>query len=348
MAKQSKSVTACQDVLTQLKQGKYSPVYMLHGDEPYFCDRIANYMLDNALAPEARAFNQFALYGREVAPGQLVDSAMRSPINSERLLIVVREAQDMRNIEPLADYAEHPIPSTVLVLCYSGKIKPGRGKSSAMQRLLAAVRKQGLVFESIPLRDYEVSPWILLYAKGKGLTMAPQAAEFLVYQMGTDISAIANQLEKLAIMLPEGTNEITQQMLAEHIGVSREFNPYELTRAMGNGNFYEANRIAINMAGNPKSNNISYLLVTIHGYFTKVFLYGLLGASTPPDVLASRLGVHPYFLKEYAVAAKRYPPSRCLKIFSTLRALDLRTKGYYAEALPLEEALKETISRIMR
>lgn len=348
MAKQSKNSREYKQILDQLKRRDFRPVYVLHGDEPYFSDLIANYLLENVVPEEMRAFNQFLLYGRDVNIGQLVDLLSRSPINSTHLLVVVREAQDMRNLEPLAEYMQMPIESTILVLNFSAKIKPGRGKGSAMQKILSAVPKVGILAEFAELRDYEVSSWVEEYLKGRGYTITPQAAEFLVYQMGTDLSSIANQLDKLLVTLPSEEKEIRVDQLSDTIGVSRDFNPFELTRAIGQGNYYEANRIAVNMAANPKANNISLLLSTIHGYFTKVFLFGLLSGRISRQELAARLRVHPFFLNEYEQAARRYNSARCLHIFSELRALDLRTKGFGAEPITLEDALKETLTRVMR
>lgn len=348
MAKQSKYVTECRQVLEGLASKNYAPFYVLHGDEPYFASMIANYLLDHAIPESMWDFNRFLLYGRDVEPGHLADMLRRRPFASDYLLVVVREAQAISAWDPILEYMQHPVDSTIFVLNFSEKIKPGRGKGTPLQRLLDLARSRGSLHEFAPLRDYEVPAWVEQHLKGGGYSITPDAAQFIVYQMGTDLSAIANQLEKLRLTLPPDTKEIARHHLSDSIGVSREFNPFELTRAIGQGDYYEANRIASHMAANPKDNSITFILSTVHGYIARVFLFGLLVASTSRTELAARLHVHPYFLSEYEQAARLYSTERCLRIFAFLRTMDLRTKGLDAEPISLEDALRETLIRIMR
>ncbi|PIE84300.1 MAG: DNA polymerase III subunit delta [Bacteroidia bacterium] len=348
MAKKNETSSGYEALLKQLKKRDFRPLYLFHGDEPYFGAQATSYIMANLLREEEKAFNQFLFYGRDITGGRLVDQAQRSPMMADRSLIVVREAQEMKSIEPLADYFERPNPSTVLVLVFTREAKPGQGKKAPLRRMLDAAKAQGGLLASRRFRDYEVGPWLNQHVEGMGLSIAPDAARFVVDQMGTDLSAIANELDKLRINLPPEVTRLEMGHVADAIGVSREYNVFELTRTMGKGDYYNANRIAQNMAANPKANDITMITASIHSYFAKIFLCGVLANQLSPPELAARLKVHPFFVSEYQQATRLYPPGRCAQIFSTLRMLDMRNKGVGGAPVPLQEALKETITRIMR
>ena len=348
MAKQNKTSVEAKTILKEFADRKYKPVYLLHGDENFFRDQICSYLLDNALPQEQQAFNLFQVYGRDLTGGQVADMASRVPMNAPFILIVVREAQELKALRPLAQYCLRPNPQAVVVLNYSQKYKPGQGKSSDNAMLLAAIKGSGVVFESAPLRDYEVASWVEEYVKEQGLTIAPRASQMLTYQLGTDLARVANEVKKLQIGMPPEVHDITETMVAETIGMSKEFNPFELTKAIGTGNLPEAIRIATNMAANPKGNEAPVILATLHSYFVKVFRYSVLQDKRIPEgEIASRLGVHPFFLREYAQAAARYSLAKCANIFSLLRSVDMQSKGFGA-SVPYGDMLRETIIRIMR
>ncbi|PID90324.1 MAG: DNA polymerase III subunit delta [Bacteroidetes bacterium] len=348
MAKKNETSSTYASLMKDLKKKDFKPLYLFHGDEPYFTAQASAFILAHLLSEEEKTFNQFLFYGRDITGGRLVDQAQRSPMMADRSLIVVREAQEMKSLEPLADYFERPNPSTVLVLVFTKELKLGQGKKTPQKRMLAAAKEHGAVLVSKKFRDYEVGPWLNQHVESLGLTITPDAARFVVDQMGTDLSAIANELDKLKIGLPQEVTRLELEHVSEAIGVSREYNVFELTRTMGKGDYYNANRIAQNMAANPKANDITMITASIHSYFSKIFLCGVLANQLAPPELAARLKVHPFFVSEYQQAARIYPPQRCAQIFAVLRMLDMRNKGVGGAPVPLKEALKETLTRIMR
>lgn len=335
-------------LLQQLKKKDYKPIYLLDGEEIFFSHRIDNYIVEHALPKEAQSFNQFILYGKDTTDGAVVDTASRVPMMGDRSLVVLREMQELSSLAALADYCEHPNPETILVMSCNKTLSGGTGKNSPIKRLIAGVEKNGVHLHSPKLRMSEVSPWINTLFKEEGLGISPEANQFIVDQKGTNLTAIANDIKKIRTGLPEGKTLVNLEDVADAIGVSREFNVFELTKAIGAGNYFKANQIAMHMSRNPKNNDIIFVTGQIHSFFTKVFLYGVLSKNTPQKEIASRIRVSATFLREYDMAARIYPPGRCARIFSILRMLDMRNKGMGGASLTLEEALKDTVLRIMR
>jgi len=347
MAKLSKQASALQAVIAQIDSRQFKPIYLLHGDEPYFTNRIANHLVDHVLTPEQKAFNQFLLYGRDITPGQIVDLACRLPLGSDHLLVVVREAQELRNVGPLVDYLNAPVPSTILVLCFGAKMKTGHGKSSPLKQLAERAQSVGLLYESARLRDYEVAPWIDELAHQMGYSIEPQAAQLMAEQLGTDLAAVANELTKLSIGMNPEVKTITSDIVRQAIGLSKDFSVFELTKAIGAGQYAQAMRIAINLGGQREGGEPPMVIASLFGYFNRLMRLGIIHTKYPRAELASRLRVNPYFLNEYMEAMRRYPPQRCARVIRYLRIWDLRTKGVGAHDMPRVEVYKELVTLIM-
>jgi DNA polymerase-3 subunit delta len=310
------------------------------GDEPYFIDRLSEYISDTVLSEEEKSFNHMVLYGKEVNIDELLGVAKRYPMMAERQVVIVKEAQHLsRTIENLTAYAENPQLSTVLVLCYKYK------KLDRRKKLHKALRKHGVVFESKKMYENQVAEWIRSQLKGKGYSISHKAAVLLVEFLGTDLSRIHNELDKLLIILPKGT-EIGPAEIEEHIGISKDYNNFELKKAIGEKDIKKAARIARYFSENPKDNPFVVTVTLLHSFFTQLLQYHGMTDHSPRSVAAA-LRINPYFVSEYQTAARNYPMKKVSQIISELRELDLKGKGVGATAISQADLLKEMLVKIM-
>lgn len=310
------------------------------GEEPYYIDKICQYISDNVLSEDEKGFNQMVLYGRDTSVDEVISNAKRFPMMAEHQVVIVKEAQDLsRTIENLTAYVEHPQPTTVLVICYKYK------KLDKRKKLYKAVQKNGELFESKKLYDNQVAEWIRKTLSGKNYKISPKACVMLVEFLGTDLSKINNELTKLALVVPPAT-EITPELVEQHIGISKDFNNFELKKAIGERNVGKASRIIDYFAQNPKDNPFVVTVTLLNTFFTQLLQYHGLKDHSPGNV-AKVLGVNPYFVKEYTVAARNYPMKRVSGIISSLRALDLKSKGVGANNMAQSELLKELLTEII-
>ena len=325
-------------IIGDIKKREFKPIYFLMGDEPYYIDNIASYIEKNVLSEEEKGFNQTILYGRDVSVDEIASSAKRFPMMADYQVIIVKEAQDLsRSIEKLVSYAENPQPTTILVFCYKYK------KIDKRKKLYKALKKTGILFESKPLYENKVPDWIKKNLHSKGYTISPKAAHLLVEFLGTDLGKINNELEKLALILPKNT-QITPNIIEENIGISKDFNNFELQKALGAKDFQKAYRITNYFAQNPKDNSILMTIPILFRYFSLVLQYHGLKDHNPKSV-ASALGVNPYFVNDYSTAAKNYPMKKVSKIIEVLRDIDAKSKGVGAN-LPQAELLKELLIKV--
>ncbi len=310
------------------------------GEEPYYIDKISEFIETNVLAEEEKGFNQMVLYGRDVTIEDIVGNAKRFPMMAERQVVIVKEAQDLsRTIEKLASYVENPQPTTVLVVNYKYK------KIDKRKALYKALKKESIVYESKKLYENQVADWIRRVLSGKQYSIAPKAAQMLVEFLGTDLSKINNELEKLQIILPKGT-QITPQHIEENIGISKDFNNFELRKAVGERNVLKAHQIAQYFAENPKDNPMVVTVSLLFNFFSQLLHYHGLQDKSPRSV-ASALRVNPYFVNEYVAAARNYPMKRVSQVVSVLRNFDVKSKGVGANAISQGDLLKELLVRIM-
>ncbi len=327
-------------LLIDIKKGNLKPIYFLMGEEAYYIDNVSDYIEANVLAEEEKGFNQMVLYGRDVTIDDIVGNAKRYPMMAERQVVIVKEAQDLsRSIEKLAAYAANPQPTTVLVFNYKYK------KLDKRKALYKAIKKVGVVFESKKLYENQVSDWIRRVLSGQNYTISPKASQMLVEFLGTDLSKISNELDKLKIVLPAGT-EITPEHIEENIGISKDYNNFELRKAVGERNILNAHKIAHYFADNPKDNPMVVTVSLLFNFFSQLLhLHGL--SDKNPRNVASALKVNPYFVNEYITAARNYPMRKVSEVIGTLREFDVKSKGVGSNSVSQGDLLKELLVRIM-
>lgn len=284
-------------IVDDVKRGDIKPIYFLMGEEPYYIDKISEFIETSVLTEEERGFNQMVLYGRDVAIDEIVSNAKRFPMMAERQVIIVKEAQDLsRWIEDLVDYALNPTPSTVLVVCYKYKTLDKRKKLSK------AIAKTGELFLSKKLYDNQIADWIRRVLSGKNYQIDPKAAQMLVEFLGNDLSKIHNELSKLMVVIPENT-AITPKQIEDNIGISKDFNVFELRKAVGERQIVKANQIVNYFVQNPKNHSPIMTVALLHSYFVQVLQYHGLKDKSKGSVVKA-LGVSPYFVGDYITAGK--------------------------------------------
>lgn len=309
------------------------------GEEPYYIDKLSDYIEQNILSEEEKGFNQTVLYGRDVTIEDVVSTAKRYPMMADRQVVIIKEAQELsRTIDKIESYVDNPLPSTVLVFCYKYKTLDKRKK---VTKLLG---QKGVVFESKKLYENQVGDWIKRVLSGKKYAIEPKASAMLVEFLGTDLNKINNELEKLQIILPVGST-ITPKHIEENIGFSKDYNNFELLNALGSRNQLKAFQIVQYFSDNPKANPLVVTTSTIFGFYIKILKYHGLKDRNPKNV-ASALGVSPYFLKDYDVALKNYPMKKVSQIVTALRDIDVKSKGVGANALPQSDLLREMLYKI--
>lgn len=327
-------------LVTDIKNKKLAPIYLLMGEEAYYIDKISDYIEATVLAEEERGFNQMVLYGRDVTIEDIVGNAKRFPMMADKQVVIVKEAQDLaRTIDKLADYAKNPQPSTVLVLCYKYKSIDKR------KAVYKTIKKAGVVFESKRLYDNQVPDWIRTTLSTKGYKIAPKASQMLVEFLGTDLGKINNELEKLQIVLPQGT-EISPLHIEENIGISKDYNNFELRKAIGSRNDAKAFKIVNYFGDNPKDNPMVVTVSLLFNFFSQLLqLHGLKDKN--PRNVASALRVNPYFVSEYTDAARNFPMRKVSGVIAVIREFDLKSKGVNSNAVPQKDLLKELLVRIL-
>jgi len=327
-------------LVAAIKKGDLKPIYFLMGEESYYIDKISDYIEDNVLEETEKGFNQMVLYGRDVTIDDIVSNAKRYPMMAERQVVIVKEAQDLsRTIEQLAKYAANPQPTTVLVFNYKYK------KLDKRKALYKAIKKVGVVYESKKMYENQVADWIRRTLAGKNYDISPKAAQMLVEFLGTNLSKIDNELNKLKIVLPEGT-QVTPEHIEENIGISKDFNNFELRKAVGQRNIIKAHQIAKYFADNPKDNPMVVTVALLFGFFSQLLqLHGM--SDKNPRSVASALKVNPYFVNEYLEAARNYPMKKVSYIIGVLREFDVKSKGVGASAVPQGDLLKELLVKIL-
>jgi DNA polymerase-3 subunit delta len=330
-----------EEIINDIQKGMIKPIYFLYGDEPYFIDQISDYIEKNVLSEDEKGFNQMVLYGRDVDMSEVVSNAKRFPMMAERQVIIIKEAQDLsRSIDQLEPYINNLVPSTVLVFNYKYK-SPDKRKT--VFKKLANV---GVLFESKPLYENQVPAWISLYIKQKGYQMDPKAALMLVEFLGTDLSRIANELGKLFIVLPLG-HVISPKDVEDNIGISKDFNNFELRKAIGAKNVVKANQIIQYFAQNPKNNPTVVTISLLNAFFTQLLQFHSLTNKTDKNAVAALLKVNPFFVGDYMEAGKNYPMRKVSEIIGYLRDADMKSKGVGARDMDQDDLLKELVFKIL-
>jgi DNA polymerase III subunit delta len=316
------------DILKDLKNRKFKPIYLLHGEEPYYIDLVSNFVEHKVLSDAEKGFNQTVFYGKDTDIMNVLNASKRYPMMADYQVVLVKEAQDMKwgnddadkkGINPLLSYLENPLSSTILVFCYK------YGKFDKRKKTYKAIEKSGLIFESAALYDSKVPAWIDEFIAAKGYKINQQATFMLAEYLGNDLSKIANELEKLMLNVSAG-QEITLKLIQDNIGISKEYNVFELQTALGKKDAFKTNQIINYFEANPKSNPIVLVLGNLNNFFSKVLVYHYVKDKTPQN-LARELGISPYFIKDYEQAARSYNYSKTMQIISYLREYDVKSKG---------------------
>jgi len=327
-------------ILSDLRAKKYHPIYFLMGDEPFYIDQITNYISKHVLEEHEKDFNQTVLYGKDTSVDEIIAVAKRFPMMSEYQVVIVKEAQHIRNIEAIEAYAKQPLASTLLVINYKYK-KLDKRKAAAK-----TIAKNALLFESQKLRDYQIPDWISKEVGNSGLTIDPKNAGLLAEFLGTDLNKIHNELQKLKLVLPKG-EAITTEVIEKNIGISKDFNVFELQTALAKKDILKANRIAKYFEQNPKDNPFVVTISSLFNYFSKILQLHFSKNKNNDQVLAGELKVHPFFVKEYKMAARNYSPKKLIKIIGYLREYDLKSKGVNNISTTDGDLLKEMLYKIL-
>lgn len=329
-----------EEIISDLRKRIFKPVYFLAGEEPYYIDLITDYIEEKILPEAEKSFNQVVMYGEDTSVPAIIDAARRFPMMSSHQVIIVKEAQSLRKIEDLLHYLEKPLPSTILVINYKYKELDKRTK------FFKALEKQAIYFESKRLRDYEVPAWIERYLMTKGIKTDPSASAMLTEYLGNDLHKIVNELTKLIITLPQGKPVITTGLIEKNIGISKDYNNFELMKSVGEKNILKSNMIVHYFAENEKDNPITLSIASLLTHFTRLLKYHYLPDKSKNNVAAS-LRINPYFVREYEVSASKYNVSKTVQVISLLRTYDMKSKGYGDLSSEPGDLLKELVFKIL-
>lgn len=333
----------CRQIINDVKNGNFVPVYLLMGTEPYYPDLVCDEIIKYALTDSERDFNQTVFYGLDTDAGTVASECRSYPMMAERRLVVLKEAQSMKTLEDLATYASDPMESTVLVILMHG------ASADKRRALYKNVQKKGVVLVSDALRDYEMPQWITSFYKSRGLDIEPAAAALLAEYAGTDMSRIMLETEKMQKNLPEGTVRVNAADIEKNVGISRQFSIFELTKALSYMKAEKALKIAAYIGNGPK---FMLLLATapLYTHFYRILKYEAAMLKNPAMSKADRaklLGINPYFMEEYDVAARNYPIRRCMKVISLLEEYDFKGKGGGSGEASQGDLLMELVSKIL-
>jgi len=324
-----------EDLLKNLNNGKFVPIYLLMGDEPFYIDRITEWMEQNVIDEGDRDLNQEILYGRETTGGDVMSSARQFPFGAERRLVLVKEAQNMKEFDLLNKYAENPSPNAILVLAYK--------KSSNIK--YKPFEKHGVVMFSEKVKDWNLTKWILNESKNFGFKLDNYVADLLAEQIGNDLNRIYNEFTKLKIILPEGST-ITAEIVEQHIGISKEYNIYELTDAICNRDVAKANKIALHMARPHSDTSPIAIAASLYKNFLPMLQYHLRPNNEESTITAIYGAMHPFIIKKNIAAAERFTLAELQNIISLLRISDVKSKGVDSNAAP-GEIIKEMVYKIL-
>ena len=329
-------------IISDLSKKIYKNVYFLHGDEPYYIDLIIDYIEDNILSEEEKSFNQLVLYGEETDMPTIINTARRFPMMSNQQVVIVKEAHYLKDLELLAKYLEHPLDSTVLVISYKYvKLDKRTSLYKALDR-----NKNVELYYSEKLRDYQVPDWIDSYLREHNIKADRNVSHILTEYLGSDLSRIVNELNKLLIAMPEGEHHITAADIEKTIGISKDFNNFELQNAIGRRDIPRANLIVNHFGHNPRDNPIAVSLATIFSFFRKLLIYHYLKDKSRNRV-ASILRINPFFVSEYEMASRNYDPRKTIRIIHLLRQFDMKSKGVGDISSSPGDLLKELVFKIM-
>jgi DNA polymerase-3 subunit delta len=339
----AQAIVTYDSVMRDLEARHFLPLYYLMGDESYYIDKISNWIAENVLQPEERDFNQTVLFGSDVTASQIVDAAKRYPMMSKYQVLIVKEAQNIKNTEPLEKYFKAPMPSTILVMCHKNGSIDGRKRE-----YVKAIQQVGILFESKKLRDRDLPAFIEGYLQAKNVTIDPKSTQLIADSIGADLSRLVGELDKALLSLPQEDRRVTPQVVEDQIGVSKDFNGYELRDAIVNRNIFKANQIVKYFDENPKAGSIYYFLPLLFNYFQNLMLAHYCPQKNSQDRVAKWLDLGKEWLaKEYMTGMKHYSAMKVMQILSKIREIDAKSKGLDNPNTPPGELMRELIFFIL-
>lgn len=328
-------------IISNLKQKSFDPVYFLSGEEPYFIDKISDYIEHNVLEEHERDFNQTIFYGKDAKVSSIIETCKRFPMMSERQVVIIKEAQHLnKDLEEFTDYLNNPQPSTLLVFCFKYK------KVDKRKAIGKIISKNSVLLVSEKIKDYKLPEWILGEVKKFGFTINQKNALLLSEYLGNDLGKIVKELEKLKVVIKPGS-EINGQIIEENIGISKDYNIFELQKAIGTKDILKANTIINYFSKNEKAHPLVLTVGFLFSYFSKVITVQFSKNKGNDGILAREVGVNPYFLNDYKLATRNYSPAKLVKIIGYLRESDLKSKGVDNSSSTQTDLLKELIFKIM-
>ncbi|MCR5158975.1 MAG: DNA polymerase III subunit delta [Prevotella sp.] len=339
---EAKNVTF-DSIMRDLKARKFAPVYYLHGEESYYIDKICDYVAEHALAPEERDFNQTILFGSDVTASQVADAARRYPMMAERQVVIVKEAQNIKQTDALQKYFEKPMASTILVICHKNGKVDGRKLS-----YVKAIQQAGVLFESQKLKDYKLPEFIEQYLRQRDVSIDPKSTQLIAEAIGADLSRLTSELDKLLITLPKDDRRVTPQTVEDQIGVSKDFNSFELKDAIINRNIFKANQIINYFDKNPKAGSVYSCLPLLFSYFQNLMIAYYAPNRNSQEDVAAWLGMKsPWGAKDYMTGMRNYSGVKVMQIIGKLRETDAKSKGLDNPNTPPGELMKELIFYIL-
>lgn len=339
---EKKTAPTFDGIMRDLKDNVFAPIYILMGDESYYIDQISNYIQSHALPADQQAFDQTVVFGADVSGSQIADLAMQFPMMAPKKVIIVKEAQGLRSLDKLERYAQNPQPKTILVVCYKNGVMNRRSK------FVSAVEKNGVVFESKKLREWQLPGHIRSYLQTKKFSIDDKSAAMIADNIGADLNRLYSELDKLVISLPSGESRVTPEMVERNIGVSKDFNSFELRDAIVNRNVLKANMIIKYFDNNPKAGSLFSFLPLLFAYFQNLMLVYYAPNNQDQNALAVYLDMkNVWGIKDYLVGMKNYTGRKTLQILQKLREIDAKSKGLDNPSTPVGDLMKELIFFIL-
>ena len=325
-------------IMHDLKQRNYLPIYYLMGEESFYIDKISDYIAENVLTPEERDFNMTVMYGADVTGKDVVEVARRYPMTSEHQVVIGKEAQKLKGLEPLEKYVEKPLASTILVFCHK------YGVADRRKKVYSEMAKVGVVFESKKLRDRDLIPFIGKYLQARGASIDPKSEQIIADSIGPDLNRLTSELDKVLIALPADDKRVTPEVVERQIGVSKDFNTFELRDAIVNRNVYKANQIANYFDINPKAGSFYQILPLLFNYFQNLMIAFYCPQRASQEAVAKWLDLKsPWAAKDYMTGMRNYSGMKVMQIISKIREIDAKSKGIDNPNTPSGELMKELI-----
>ena len=330
-----------EELQENIQNGNFCPVYLFQGEEAYYIDQLTDLLIEKVLDDSERDFNQYVFYGMDTDVGTIINTCKRFPMMSERQLVVVKEAQGLKNIDDLVHYVKQPLHSTILVINFK------HGKLDGRKKLSGEIGKTGIVFESKKPYENQIPAFITTYLRKRNVKIDVKSAQMLTDYLGNDLSKLTNELEKLILILPKEKAVITSELIEQNIGISKDYNNFELQKALANKDILKANRIALYFEQNPKNNPIQQSSAILFTFFSNLMICHYENNKSKPNLMAVLGFRSDIQIDDYIPALKNYKPGKTMQIISLIRECDARSKGVGNSSIPDGYLLKELVYKIM-